>query len=104
MMKDLNPLESLTLDQERSEALQQWEAWLEMPLLVLSFAWFGLVIIELIWGLNPRLVAIGITIWLIFIVSSAASRNCRLANGDSSLSTTRLSIITVYCMVLTLLD
>jgi voltage-gated potassium channel len=67
-MKYLNPLESLTLDQERSEVLQQWEAWLETPLLVLGFAWLGLFIIELIWGLNPLLVAIAITIWIVFIV------------------------------------
>jgi voltage-gated potassium channel len=39
--------------------LQQWEAWPEAPMLVLSFAWLGLFIVELIWGLNPLLAAIG---------------------------------------------
>jgi voltage-gated potassium channel len=67
-MNYLDPSEKQALDQERSEVLQQWDTWLEKPLLVLSFAWLGLFIIELIWGLNPLLVAIGITIWLIFIV------------------------------------
>jgi voltage-gated potassium channel len=67
-MSVLKPSDKQTLDQERSEVLQQWDAWLEMPLLVLGFAWLGLFIIELIWGLNPLLVAIGITIWLIFVV------------------------------------
>jgi len=59
---------SPTLDQQRSEMLQQWEAWLEMPMLVLGFAWLGLFIIELVWGLNPLLVAIAAIIWIIFIV------------------------------------
>jgi len=39
-----------------------------MPMLVLSFAWLGLFIIELVWGLNPLLVTIGIAIWIIFII------------------------------------
>ena len=59
---------SPTLDQQRSEMLQQWESWLEMPMLVLGFAWLGLFIIELVWGLNPLLVAIAAIIWIIFIV------------------------------------
>jgi voltage-gated potassium channel len=59
---------SPTLDYKRIEMLQQWEAWLEMPMLVLGFAWLGLFIIELIWGLNPLLVAIAAIIWIIFIV------------------------------------
>lgn len=54
-MRYLNSSGQQALDQERSEVLQQWQAWLEMPLLVLGFAWLGLFIIELIWGLNPLL-------------------------------------------------
>jgi voltage-gated potassium channel len=57
-----------TLDQERSEVLQQWEDWLETPMLVLGFAWLGLFIVELVWGLNPLLEAIANTIWIVFIV------------------------------------
>lgn len=45
--------------QERSQVLQQGEAWLEVPMLVLNFAWLGLFIVELVWGLNPLLSAIG---------------------------------------------
>lgn len=55
------------LNQERSEMLEQWQDWLEMPMLVLSFTWLGLFVVELVWGLNPLLEAIGITIWIIFI-------------------------------------
>jgi voltage-gated potassium channel len=56
------------LDQERNEVLEQWQDWLKIPMLVLSFAWLGLFIVELVWGLNPLLVTIGITIWIIFII------------------------------------
>jgi len=55
------------LNQERSEMLQHCQDWLEMPMLALSFTWLGLFIVELVWGLNPLLEAIGITIWIIFI-------------------------------------
>ncbi|MBE9161138.1 potassium channel family protein [Tychonema sp. LEGE 06208] len=67
-MRYMNLTEKPTLDRERSEMLQQWEDWLEMPMLVLSFAWLGLFIVELVWGLNPLLEAIGITIWIVLIV------------------------------------
>ena len=67
MMRDLDQPEP-TLDQERNEVLQQWEDWLETPMLVLGFAWLGLFIVELVWGLNPLLEAIANTIWIVFIV------------------------------------
>jgi hypothetical protein len=67
-MSYLNLPSKPTLDRERSEVLQQWENWLEMPMLVLSFAWLGLFIVELVWGLNSLLEAIGTTIWIVFIV------------------------------------
>ncbi|HTL88466.1 MAG TPA: ion transporter [Leptolyngbya sp.] len=54
--------------QERSEILQQLEDWLETPMIVLGFAWFALLIVELIWGLNSFLEGIGITIWIIFVL------------------------------------
>ncbi len=56
------------LDRERCEVLQQWEDWLEMPMLMLSFAWLGLFIVELVWGLSSLLEAIGTTIWIAFIL------------------------------------
>jgi voltage-gated potassium channel len=39
-----------------------------MPMLVLSFAWLGLFIVELVWGLTPILESIGTTIWIAFIL------------------------------------
>jgi voltage-gated potassium channel len=67
-MRSLKQPEKLALEQERSEVLQQWEDWLETPMLVLGFAWLGLFIVELVWGLNPLLEAIGTLIWIVFIV------------------------------------
>src|SRR5690242_2973372 len=61
-------LEKQALERERSEVLQQLEDWLETPMLVLGFAWLALFIIEIIWGLNPLLQAVSITIWIIFIL------------------------------------
>ncbi|MEB3310639.1 MAG: ion transporter [Snowella sp.] len=59
------------LEQEKSEILQQLEDWLEVPLLVLSFVWLALFIVELIWGLSPLLDVLGISIWILFIVDFA---------------------------------
>jgi voltage-gated potassium channel len=62
------PHQQPELEPECSEVLQQWEDWSETPMLVLSFAWLGLFIVELIWGLIPILEAIGTTIWIAFIL------------------------------------
>src|SRR5688500_12078825 len=56
-----------TLDRERRELLAQVEGWLETPLLVLGFAWLGLLVAELVWGLSPLLEAAGTAIWVLFI-------------------------------------
>jgi voltage-gated potassium channel len=62
------PHQQPALERECSEVLQQWEDWSEIPMLVLSFAWLGLFIVELVWGLTPILEAIGTTIWIAFIL------------------------------------
>jgi voltage-gated potassium channel len=63
-----HPHQQPALERVCSEVLQQWEDWSEMPMLVLSFAWLGLFIVELVWGLTPILEAIGTTIWIAFII------------------------------------
>ncbi len=60
--------EKHVINRERQEILQQWEDWLETPMLLLSFAWLALFVVELIWGLTPLLQAIGTVIWIIFIL------------------------------------
>lgn len=59
------------INRERLEILEQLERWLETPLLVLSFVWLVLFIVELIYGLTPLLDAANTTIWIIFIVDFA---------------------------------
>lgn len=60
--------EKQALEHERSEILQQLEGWLDMPMLVLSFIWLALFVLELTHGLNPFLEGLSVTIWLIFII------------------------------------
>lgn len=48
--------------------MQQLEEWLEMPMLLLSFVWLALFVIELTVGLPPLLDRLGLTIWIFFIL------------------------------------
>lgn len=71
-MSDVNGLlPEHALEQEQDEILQQLEDWLEIPMLVLSFVWLALFIIEVIWGLSRFLDVVGITIWILFILDFA---------------------------------
>jgi voltage-gated potassium channel len=67
-MSDMNRPHKRAIDREQSEILQQLEDWLEIPMLLLSFAWLALFVIEVIWGLSPLLNILGITIWILFIL------------------------------------
>jgi len=64
---DLNPVE-----RERHELLQQLERWLEVPMLVLGFAWLALLGVELLWESvwlqNPILDVLSTAIWIVFVV------------------------------------
>ena len=60
-------------DEERESTLQQLQDWLEKPMLVLSFAWLALLVVELVWGLNRALWVAGQVIWVIFIAEFAVS-------------------------------
>jgi voltage-gated potassium channel len=52
---------------ERWAVLQQLEDWLEIPMIVLSFAWFTLVLVELVWGEAALFQVFGTIIWIVFI-------------------------------------
>lgn len=67
-MNRISKSEKQALDRERWEVLQQLEDWLETPMLMLSFAWLVLLVIELTRGLSPLLEALGTLIWIIFIL------------------------------------
>jgi voltage-gated potassium channel len=55
-------------EQKRWQVLTQFEDWLERPMLVLSFIWLSLVIIELIWTTSGVFELLGTIIWIIFIL------------------------------------
>jgi voltage-gated potassium channel len=85
-----------TLDNERSELLQQLEDWLEMPMLVLGFAWLALLLIELTVGLSPLLESIGMVIWIIFIIDFAI----RFALAPNKLAYLRRGWLTAIALAL----
>lgn len=56
------------VEKERREILRQLEDWLETPMLVLGLAWLALLVVEFTRGASPLLEALGVVIWVIFIV------------------------------------
>ncbi len=65
---DPRQAEKQALDAERRSLLQTLDDLLETPLLVLSFSWLVLVIIDLVWGLEPVLQTLMNVIWAVFIL------------------------------------
>ena len=53
---------------QRWALLSQLEEWLEVPMLVLSFAWLAMVVVELVWGSAHVLEIFGTAIWIVFVV------------------------------------
>lgn len=56
------------VEHERYEALHAFEDWLEGPIIILGFIWLIILMIELIWELNPILETSAVVIWIIFII------------------------------------
>lgn len=56
---------------ERETLLSELDDWLEWPMLLLSFVWLALVLVELIWGEQRLLEVFGTAIWAIFIAEFA---------------------------------
>ena len=54
-------------EQDRQKTLEQLDDWLDIPMLVLSVIWLGLVLYELGYGSNPMIEFLGIAIWVVFI-------------------------------------
>lgn len=70
-MSRLSLSEKKELQKEQGEVLQQLEDWLETPMLLLGFVWLGLLVVELIWGLNSLLEITSNVIWIIFVLDFA---------------------------------
>lgn len=74
-------------EEDRQSLLNQIEDWLEAPMVVLSFVWLVLVLVELIWGGARLLEVFGAAIWVIFIAEFAlrlwlAPRKGRFLRGN----------------------
>jgi voltage-gated potassium channel len=54
--------------EERLHVLRELEEWLERPMLVLSFVWLALFVVEFTRGLAPPLAVASTVIWVVFIV------------------------------------
>lgn len=53
---------------ERATVLHEFERWLETPMIILSFGWLLLVVVELVSGGSRLLEVFGTVIWVIFIL------------------------------------
>jgi voltage-gated potassium channel len=60
--------EAKVLESERLELLERIEAWLEIPMVILGFAWLGLLIAEFVWGVSTLFEGLGTIIWIVFIL------------------------------------
>ena len=59
---------SRDLTQERWELLEQIDAITDKPMIVLSFVWLGLLVLDLTAGLNRPLEMLSYAIWAIFVL------------------------------------
>ncbi len=56
---------------ERWNALEELDGWLRTPMLVLSFLWLLLVVVELVWGTFDALETFDTAIWIAFLLEFA---------------------------------
>jgi voltage-gated potassium channel len=80
---------------ERLEALHHLEDWLETPMLLLSFVWLVLVLVELVWGTSRLLEVFGTVIWIVFI----AEFGVRFALAPDKLQFLRGNLITIVALI-----
>jgi voltage-gated potassium channel len=81
--------------EERWSVLHGLEDWLRTPMMVLSFAWLLLVIVELVWGTTRMLEVFGTAIWITFI----AEFTLRFALAPRKGSFLRRNWLTVVALV-----
>ena len=80
---------------ERLEVLYHLEDWLEAPMILLSFVWLLLVVVELVWGTSRLLEVFGTVIWVIFIAEFAL----RFALAPDRFAFLRGNVITVIALI-----
>jgi voltage-gated potassium channel len=80
---------------ERWNALEELDAWLQTPMLVLSFLWLVLVVVELVWGSFDALETFGTAIWIAFLIEFAV----RLALAPGKVAFLSRNWITVIALI-----
>ena len=80
---------------ERLAVLDQLDDWLRTPMLVLSFAWLVLVVVELAWGASPALGWVSTAIWIVFVLEFLL----RLALAPEKLAFLRGNWLTVLALL-----
>jgi voltage-gated potassium channel len=82
-------------DRERWAVLHDLEDWLETPMLVLSFLWLVLVLVELVWTTSGLFTFLGTVIWVIFI----AEFLFRFALAPRKLAFLRQNPVTIVALI-----
>jgi voltage-gated potassium channel len=67
-----------------------------MPMVMLGFAWLGLLLLELLYGLSPFFESVGTAIWIVFIIKFAV----KLALSSDKLSYLRRNWVTAISLLL----
>ena len=81
--------------EERWQVLAQLEEWLETPMILLSFVWFLLVVVELTWTTSGIFELLGTMIWIVFIAEFAL----RFVLAPDKLRFLRRNPITIVALV-----
>ena len=89
-----NPTSRGTAD-ERWHALEELDDWLRTPMLMLSFLWLMLVVVELIWGTSSALEIFGTAIWIAFLAEFAV----RLALAPEKVAFLKRNWLTVIALI-----
>ena len=80
----------------RGEILQELEEWIETPMLLLSFLWLVLVLVELVWGAAEMLEVFGTAIWIVFILEFSL----RVAVAPDKLGFVRNNWLTLISLII----
>ena len=80
---------------ERRDILAQLEDWIETPMLILSFVWLLLVLVELVWGASELLEVFGTAIWIVFVLEFLL----RLSLAPEKVSFLKVNWITIIALI-----
>jgi voltage-gated potassium channel len=82
--------------EEREGLPTQIEQTLETPMAVLGFLWLALLVVDLVWGLQPLLAGFMTLIWIVFILDFLL----RLCLAPHKLAFVRRNWLTAIALVL----